>query len=304
MKTHIDYSLMKTLLVSMSILTLGLTSSPALADNDNYDGRDVISYDFKNRSLKNSSWVGATLVEVDFSFANLANANFTGAQFETDINFFEVDCAGADFRKAQMGGIDNFNIFSHDNIIGTDGAIYNLNLSSADAVLTIRGVEDANAFLDKTYSIISNGATLTLTQNAVLELTGGTQLILGDGGKLNFDIDAANASSLTGIVIEAGSRLTLESNSIIDITIENFSLDGPKLTILSWQNDDDVAELLTRLEDTTAYRINGKTLAEMGIAAVIDHDNNTFSIIPEPSTATLSLLALAGLLARRRRKAA
>ncbi len=256
----------------------------------------------------NSYQVDHDFSNVNFYQADLNGFNFSGMKLQSTVfygsNLSLAQFTSADLRGADMRNVMGFNANDHNNLINTDGKILNLTLSSASDSLTIRGGTSTNAFLDGTTATISGSATLTLTENAVLELRNSTQLTLADDGHLNLVFDTTDPSSLTSIVIEAGSSLTLDPGAILDITISDLSVAGFEVNILSWKDDADVADLLTRLEDGTAYLINGYTLGELGLYAVIDHDNNTFSIIPEPSTATLSLLALAGLLARRRRKAA
>lgn len=139
------------------------------------------------------------------------------------------------------------------------------------------------------------------TDGTISASTGGTlyaNLTLLSGSTLNLDG-----------VLALGSTLTLGNGIILDGTLGNSvkSLqDGASVTLIQAADNTTLA-----YGDSTYNGANAATyFAGLGDGYTIKADSQVFAIqktgsdpvVPEPTTGTLSLLALAGLMARRRRK--
>ncbi len=203
----------------------------------------------------------------------------------------------------------------------TSGAQYAL-YSTTDLTLTASASTD---IITITGDIVSSG-----------ELT-------FDTGVYTIDALTITAESITinsGAFVEISSDVTLssisasqtltKSASTVDINFYIDSIDNLSDTMLSIEGDasitnlgsiyitlsDDVLNSLTETTDFNVFSDEGSSISD---AQVIVQDvsgyqlDSSYSdgvltltpdVIPEPSTATLSLLALAGLCIRRRRKAA
>ena len=54
----------------------------AFADNENYDGQDVSGEIFKDKDMKDSSWVNTIAIGTQFTACDLENANFSNANLQ------------------------------------------------------------------------------------------------------------------------------------------------------------------------------------------------------------------------------
>ena len=136
-------------------------------------------------------------------------------------------------------------------------------------------------------AITLNGGTLAIggvTEAASLTMTGDTALEFGKEGLLNLTgsitLNAGAIKMADGIVFDSTDSFTL-----INIEGEDASITFDDIE--QWSSD---VYTIGNVDYTLALDNAGK--------ALIAH----FQVIPEPATATLSLLALCGLAMRRRRK--
>lgn len=92
------------------------------------------------------------------------------------------------------------------------------------------------------------------------------------------------------------------SNTVFTLTLTNF--DSSLLVVDAFGNLDPAAAKLTidAFEDTQWYLVYGRYDAETNNSIFTFSTMEHLEITPEPATATLSLLALAALAARRKRK--
>lgn len=108
-----------------------------------------------------------------------------------------------------------------------------------------------------------------------------------DGGKLNFFGDYS--------LDLGGNDLVLGDNVIITLSVETLENLSGSYTLFKnlGANSTDMKDLTIELTDGTASK-----------SVKVSYNNGTFSVaaVPEPTTATLSLLALAALATRRRRR--
>ncbi|MDO4818231.1 MAG: sialate O-acetylesterase [Akkermansia sp.] len=170
--------------------------------------------------------------------------------------------------------------------------------------------------LDEAALVIASGKTLTAdngaTLNANLEMASGSNLdVSGTGG-----MGLLMGSSVT---INPGNNLTVDGSTDVDSYLRNyFGGDTHKLYTLFEGTAGDPLELYIGSQkvenditftDWTKYDMDASTiytnLQAQTYYLVYDGSNVgmvAIGLIPEPTTSTLSLLALAALAARRRRK--
>ncbi|MDO4221858.1 MAG: autotransporter-associated beta strand repeat-containing protein [Akkermansia sp.] len=264
---------------------------------------------------------------------NGTNASLSfGAETHTAIANTNVAASA----HASVSGAGNAVDFGNVNV-GENAELSVMNLGSAASVsvsdVTIGAGATMGAYtgsdvssLDEAALVIASGKTLTAdagaTLNANLEMASGSHL------------DVSGAQSTMGLLM--GSNVTLNSNSYLDITkdpvtgesimvddvngfLRNYLASGEhdlyylyigkdgdpiELTIngvpqqadldkRSWNDYDmDANTIYANLQAQTFYvRYDG---SNVGMVAI--------GLIPEPTTSTLSLLALCALAARRRRK--
>lgn len=201
------------------------------------------------------------------------------------------------------------------------GTVFNIEQSGTG---TINFASDA--------SIVSNSLKLSTTANLNIEgslvlNSGGTfeisaatadnaAISLGSDGSLRLLTDSIQALSLSlsdFIESEMQSQLAAADTETFRYTIDLiFAQDETQLTdfsqLLSWEYQPMVTAQALSLQDTiTTYDDSGLIVSETAdgnymLQAYVDWKVESTASVPEPTTATLSLLALAGLAARRRRK--
>ncbi len=128
------------------------------------------------------------------------------------------------------------------------------------------------------------------TETALSSFGGATTVSIGDGCSLSLD----GESSLTKLVLGEGSRLSIRTFSAESVQIDITGISDYSITL---NNVTDVSNI-TFVDGDKVFAAVLKdvdTQANSGLLVA-----NT-AAVPEPATATLSLLALAALAARRRR---
>ncbi len=288
----------------------------------------LIGSNFQSANLSQSRLANSTAIQSSFNGADLSHSVLVGGDF-TGSDFTGADFTGADLRAANLSEVKGFDASQHHNLIGSDGIIQNVKLDSAsdkllltdDANLdvylsdgSIISLEDALPVTLTQNTIISNGATLEIEGRCTLVLTENTQLTLSATSRFEVSADVNSGThNVDGVIfMKEGAAVTMEQGAHIDITLTAL-FDEPdfQLALFGWESP--VAFDETYWESLAdAIRINGKALDDISFDAVYDAASMTFGItgdyiaseyiIPEPSTTTLSLLALSGLLMRRRRK--
>ena len=99
----------------------------------------------------------------------------------------------------------------------------------------------------------------------------------------------------SGINIEDASMLTIGDNVVFNVNVNSFDDLNNVLTIFSNEDKE-------HIDITQTITVTDKNNNIMEVTYTDNGDGSVTLSIPEPTTATLSLLALAGLAARRRRK--
>ena len=179
-------------------------------------------------------------------------------------------------------------------------------LTDSDSLLiTIAGGEFVN-YGTTDSSILVDGGTLTLNDGVLADIT------LNSGSIVVNSDSTTGTLSLNGgtIIFEENAKLTLTqgaelnlTNTVIEVLVSEETLAGLKdgssdpVTLFETQDvTTDLKGITVNFTDGTndiTAKVEG---TEDGTGVVIT------AIVPEPTTATLSLLALAGLAMRRRRK--
>ncbi len=165
--------------------------------------------------------------------------------------------------------------------------------------------------------------SFTLTETAIV--TGDYDLLLAyyqaNGG--DYTVNAFKLSSDGVLTLERGKNLTLSEGALTSAStmgINNtstFTADGTAYTLsapgtytvdyLGGTNGEAAADLYldgVKVASFTGgnHNMNGAQAGGLTLNVKVNGDYVAAPAVPEPTTATLSLLALAGLAARRRRK--
>lgn len=180
-------------------------------------------------------------------------------------------------------------------------------LSSSEAI-TVKGALELEqgALLSSTKTITVEGAFLTsLQESASFSLRNAVTPSVSVDADL--DLTMATSITLNTAVDMNGHNLLLSAQTPITISLSE--VDGSILFFtnvgtLSVLTIEGITEVITPGTDLTQYfNITSTDGADLsGYSLVYANDALSMSIVPEPTTATLSLLALAALAARRRRK--
>lgn len=168
-------------------------------------------------------------------------------------------------------------------------------LKTADTV----NLSALNVGSDSTLSLYHTGGTFAEANESTLVITNGTATF-GSGARLNANLSLLGTTTLTigeggltmGSMVELGDSLLLGNSVLPNTSLLLFS-DVESLRLAGSAIEDgssvDAADVFSNVQGTITYSSGNVTLA---IAS------------PEPGTAMLSILALMGLVARRRRRMA
>ena len=188
-------------------------------------------------------------------------------------------------------------------------------LVNAAAELSFSGVESLSV---NTLELGSNASVKVGTASSVKNLTVTSKATL-KGGELNANLTMADNSTLQmdAAVSMGGAALTLGSNisltGALATEIKSITTNSQQVVLFTGVNslslngttyDPSARVAYTPVEISSIFNIEG---AAPESEVKLYFDNGTIyagltAAVPEPATATLSLLALAGLCARRRRK--
>ena len=158
--------------------------------------------------------------------------------------------------------------------------------------------------------ILVKGGTLTLaanggsTQNITME--SGTIYVTGQGvqtGSLTLNGGTINFADGATVALDENQTYDLSGAEIIVMVDDVNNIEGSTVTLFSGNG----AGTVTGLESATFKFQDANAPENVVTGTITDLSNGSIKVeatvaIPEPTTATLSLLALAGLCARRRRR--
>lgn len=314
---------------------MGVSTENAL----NISGNDTV--DFRGNYLykPQSTYVPEATVRLNSIYQKSTNqANYISARTGGSVVFYDAiltesagsrasyelnaDYTDADGVTQKAGGTITFSgKYVQQDLAAFDGAVGDVtgSLTSTLAANTTLhngtlSIED-KAVLQTKNLTINGGAQLTL-QDGTCETLAGGALLFQEGSVMA--ASGCNTLSAQSITFEENTTLTLtlgeinQDNALISLatgdvsfslgTIDFIGIDtlaeGQYLVLTLAE-----AELSTMEWNTDELTVKGLTAGdsiawnESGTALYLNH-----KIIPEPTTATLSLLALAGLAARRRRR--
>lgn len=177
---------------------------------------------------------------------------------------------------------------------------------STATLITVSGGEFVN-YGTTTDSILVDGGTLTLEKGMLADVT------MTDGNIVVKSNSTTGTLTLNGgtITFEEGVTLTLTegatlnlNNTVIEVKVSEDTLagllDGTNKTVTLFNTED----VTKGLENVTVTFTDGTNSAQAKVNGTTDGTGVeiTTTTVPEPTTATLSLLALAALAARRRRR--
>ncbi len=306
----------------------------------NTDSNSVWLSDFGKSELTISE--GATFYsgkkfttgDADMSEAvvTVKNATFTVA------NTVTLGCKD-NASKAKISFESGANVQINNMLVGTNGSEASVDILSeaeytgesvtigADGRLTLSGsmsltgalVVDGGTYIGTDGQF--GGSVFTMLDGAVVEgltMTTGTVNISGEVSLSNVTfgtvINAAGLMMLGGddaaltVYIQQGSvinadDLNLGNGTNVAVVLDEGVIyeEGMELFTLTGSDSTQISELEAALGNNLAVYEYGNTEGE---GTVVENATGsiTTNVVPEPTTATLSLLALAGLAARRRRK--
>lgn len=198
--------------------------------------------------------------------------------------------------------------------------------AEGETIRTATDQEIANSLTSTiTGSVKLTNGTLSLQDGVKLNISGG--LTIAEGANLEIKLssdpemiatfgleEAAVAATLNAnLILEDNTTFTLDGG-LVDMADKNITLgDGVTINVQNMDtNGEDMVTLFRNIKTLTlsgsAVNAETITLNINGVEQIATYDAETGSImvsasaIPEPTTATLSLLALAALAARRRRR--
>ncbi len=246
-------------------------------------------------TLSGASWEGTTLTGTTATGGSITGGTLavTGSFTATDTSMTGVTLDIAAGGTLTMTGTNTLDGTSSVTVASggtldlsgvtfTDGVLEVQNLTLADGA-TLTGVDKVkvNGTLD-----LSNVKTLNFS---VLELASDATIIMGN-----------QPVTLSG-TLTMGDHVTIDLSAWCSIMGENgTTVFKPFMDIMQYGD----ASSLTfdeKLEDVRVTIVLADYTDDDGFM-VIANNGKTLQLVPEPTTATLSLLALAGLAARRRRK--
>ena len=176
---------------------------------------------------------------------------------------------------------------------GSHAAMSDVFISAINEAFSISDVSMENVHFESEFT------TLTLTNvsfdNGSSFSVGETGIIILDNAIVNYSLD--NLTSSSGVfTADLTDLFHYSTQGQLELNIDTEALAQHGYTGLAVQFGEDVNA------ESLAIKLDGVTYDYAG--AVDSNGAPTFSIniVPEPTTATLSLLALAGLTARRRRR--
>ncbi len=239
-------------------------------------------------SLSSNGISGATVSGATITIKGTSSGTITGGSVAALLAGIASDTETVDSTKT----FENTTLSDTNVVMGVDSTLNLINVTitsdttfTADSGATVNA-SDLTINVAEGDNLVINDTTFTLNLfNAVSEVNVSGAL------SINLELSAENFADLKAS-LESGDAVVFDVVSVADYT----GLSDATITI----------SCLDDSEQTVVFGATGLeedgTSGTYGSSLVFTVDQA--DVIPEPSTATLSLLALAGLLARRRRKQA
>ncbi len=298
--------------VSQSAVT---RSSTAQTDLDNVHMNNLLAENWKNAKLTNSKLESSTINASSFvvqGSSELADTTVTSTSFQMDAATLTVS------------GSSN----QWDSVSLTDGALVVADASS----VTLTGTtvfNKTNVSLQGTGAIVAEagstlelaGASLTTLDSITYNDKASNTLVLRDmslsgsidGSAIKQPIDTLEGGQIEMSLLKVTFDPSLEGFQSVmfkgDLTL-TLTIDSSQDGWDAMLADGGVAfdfgtgDLSTMSYENAHFIVQDLGGTQLWTGTALGRDGTSIAYIPEPSSATLSLLALAGLAARRRRKRA
>ena len=284
-QSNVTFTGKATSIKNLNIQTTGSNKIKAAVKFENTEAVTVAS------NIKHSNTNAASYLNLEVNTAK--GTTFTGV----------VDASKLEVKTSAKASFTNSNVKLKDILV------------NAAAELSFSGVESLSV---NTLELGSNASVKVGTASSVKNLTVTSKATL-KGGELNANLTMADNSTLQmdAAVSMGGAALTLGSNisltGALATEIKSITTNSQQVVLFTGVNslslsgttyDPSARVSYTPVEISSIFNIEG---AAPESEVKLYFDNGTIyagltAAVPEPATATLSLLALAGLCARRRRK--
>ncbi len=290
------------------------------ANKDNWDATGI-AQDYYPQSNQDSAVIDAGKGTIEWT----SSMGYFGATSSIDIG---SDSPGAGTTTLNINASDENKDIQVNSYTLKNGAIVNITTTGSSlstGAFTLSGnaqlnINTGSKAINATSYHLSDSAVMTVTtENAnfnptSITLAGNSQLILSSTNALgfgqNFTVDFDTFSqdehgTLTATAVKDGgfwsNGKTITFSGTLDATGMEFGDEVVLATFDTSQNGGDM------VGDFSFDLVNGKLWYSEAVASFRNNGDGSTSLvvtytIPEPATATLSLLALASLAARRRRK--
>lgn len=254
----------------------------------NLTGAIDFNENYQDETIEDGSYAG-TGIYSDVYLEDGAKLNIS-AQISGDGNM-QVDTEAGVYWQIE-GGVLNGVSMTSDSFSGSVAdsfvSIEILDYSATPA-LTLANVTLENSFVlvDPAVSVAASG--LTLDAWSSLNSLGGNILL---GGSNAITLEGLKSLQLDGVTLGDGAALalTLTGEQLGEVTGAPVTVE---FTGLSLEGE---ADFTVTCEGVDALQVSGYSVTDIGVSVTLS------TVVPEPTTATLSLLALAALAARRRRR--
>ncbi len=248
---------------------------------------------------------------------NLQTGSFAGYNTKTEINV-ENATVNLNYAGGSTIGVGDYNEKTEEFF--DNGSTTSMNLTKGAklnmvSVFEIGWSADASLSIDETSSIesVTDSEALLLVCGAGSVTNEGTIGVTTqvDGGSLTLDggmmadllmtdgTITVNGYVETGDLTLTGGNLIFNEGALINLNGSDLVVDGATITLVLNEGSE--------LADNYTLFVNSGNVSTVEVNVVNAQGESLGSVkteaIPEPTTATLSLLALAALAARRRRKA-
>ncbi len=254
----------------------------------NLTGSVDFSENYQDETIEDGSYAG-TGIYSDVYLEDGAKLNIS-AEIAGDADM-HIDTESGAYWGIYGGVLDSVsmtgNTFS-GSVADSFVSIENLDYTATPA-LTLSNVSLTNSMMmfDPAVSVSASGLTLDAT--SYFYSLGGDVLLSGSN---TMTLEGLESYQLEGVTLGEGAALalTLTQEQLEELTDSTVTIE---LVGLSLEGD---AAFTAISEGADSLQILGYTTTDGGVSVTVS------TVVPEPTTATLSLLALAALAARRRRR--
>lgn len=267
---------------SAKIIGQGTGDKAAKITSSNNSSQDIFG---ANRTIKNAVLTYTGKIANQSSASTMTNVDLIKHQ---DSGTLTIENANSTFRSMDVSGTLNY------TGAGDETAMNSLTLN-AGATLTL-GTVDTHTSKTLTTSALTVHGNSTLNAN----------LVVSSDGKMDFSHTTSSSGVLTmGCTVTIG-----EESGTVTVVLNSSEINaiqhGQQLVLIDGVDGSSLDEAITihgtiLFEDQVGNPLNHLGLALQGVKYNTNSGSFALVVTPEPATATLSLLALAGLAARRRR---